>query len=260
MNVQRRVRQRTRSRRVRLVLDEQGGGAIVGTPGGVHDHYPAGPPAVRLSGAGGQAPRVDSGGRDAGARVEASGRSARSGGGHPGYANSVRLEGRTDADFSGSTFRTVDGTTRPAKGCKACGADDCQRATGKIVMTFQVATTVTLPNPDPDLTPCQLQRVRNAIRTILAPHEQRHVSAFSTYDGTVVKPFDLTLCSGDFDAAIQSMFDAVEKRRRAAAQAKSDKLDPFFFDVNIDCKDSPKQGKRASNDPSDSSPEAESPA
>jgi hypothetical protein len=177
----------------------------------------------------------------------------------PGHANSVRLEGRTDADFSGSTFKTVGGTTRPAKGCEACGADDCQRATGKVAMTFQVTTAVTLPTPDPNLTPCQLARVQAAIRNTLAPHEQRHVRAFNTYAGTLTRSFDLTLCSADFDAAIQAMFDKVEQPRRAAAQAKSDALDPFFFDVDIDCQEPPKQGKRASTNPTDQSPEAELP-
>jgi hypothetical protein len=133
--------------------------------------------------------------------------------------------------------------------------------TGEVLMVFTVATTVTLPTPDPDLTPCQLVRVRKAIRDILEPHEQQHVTAFLTYNGSLTRKFDLTMCEADFDATIKAMFDKVEKPRRAAAQAKSDALDqpPFFFDVDLDCQEPPKQGQRSSSNPTDESPEAERP-
>lgn len=180
----------------------------------------------------------------------------------PGFANSTRIQGRTDADFAGSTYEVTDATSGPAKGCKGCGPADCKRVTGEVVMTFAVATTVTLPTPDPDLTPCQLARVRKAIRDILAPHEQQHVAAFHTYDGSLTRKFDLTMCEEHFDAAIKAMFDKAEQPRRARAQASSDKLDqpPFFFDVDIDCREPLKRGKRASNNPTDESPDAERPA
>jgi hypothetical protein len=162
-------------------------------------------------------------------------------------ANSVRLAGRTDADFNGGSFRTVGGRTRPATGCESCGTEDCQRATGRLVIAFRVRTTVTLPTPDPGLTPCQLARVRNAINTVLAPHERQHVRAFKTYEGTVTRRFDLTMCRADFDAAIRSMVEDIETPRRAAAQAASDALDqpPFHFDVDIDCKEPPPRRRRA---------------
>ena len=262
MTEQRRTRRRGKSRRRdRLLPDTEGiskGTAIPDARDG--PRYPAAAPAIRLNRDAGDAAPLLSARHEASRSADASGGPRALARTHPGFANGVRLAGRTDADFSGSTFHTVGGTTRPAKGCETCGADDCQRVTGKVVMSFVVSTTVTLPTPDPNLTPCQLQRVRNAIRTVLAPHERQHVRAFNTYEGSLTRPFDLTLCSSDFDAAIQSMFDAVEQPRRAAAQAKSDALDPFFFDVDVDCQEPPKQGKRASSNPTDETPEAERPA
>jgi hypothetical protein len=107
------------------------------------------------------------------------------------------------------------------------------------VSTFRVATTVTLPsvNDFPDLTACQRQRVRAGINNVLAPHEQEHVAAFRTYNGTVRTPFDFTICRSDFDGRVQELHDSVESLRRSTAQAASDALDPFQFDVDLDCED-----------------------
>jgi hypothetical protein len=149
-------------------------------------------------------------------------------------AYSVTLQGRTDATFS-SSFRTRNVRTTAATGCECEG--ECVHVTGTLVSTFRVATTVTLPsvNDFPDLTACQRQRVRDGINNVLRPHEQQHVTAFRTYNGTVSTPFDLMLCRSDFDGEIQALHDSVEAPRQAAAQAASDALDPFQFDVDLDC-------------------------
>jgi hypothetical protein len=154
---------------------------------------------------------------------------------------SVRLEGRTDATFDGGSFRTENVRVERASGCTGCAAADCGRARGDLVAVYSVATVVSLPsvNDFPDLRPCQRQRVQDAITNVLAPHERQHVTAFRAYNGTTRTPFDVTLCHGDFDAAMQSMFQAQEQARRAAAQAASDALDPFHFDVDLDCVDRP---------------------
>src|ERR1044072_176827 len=97
----------------------------------------------------------------------------------------LTLQGRTDADYH-SSFRTANVTQTPPTGCEGCGAGDCVRVRGTLVSTYTVNTTVTLPsvNDFPDLTPCQRRRVQDAITNVLAPHEQRHVRAFKTYEGT----------------------------------------------------------------------------
>lgn len=159
------------------------------------------------------------------------------------HGQTLSLEGRTDASFS-SSFRTKNVRVRRGTDCENCGNPDCRHLTGTLVATYSVTTTVTLPrvNDFPDLTRCQRTRVQNAITNILAPHEQQHVAAFRQYKGMTRRQFDLTLCRSDFDSTIQAMFEAEERVRRAAAQAASDALDPFNFDVDLNCEDRPNSG------------------
>jgi hypothetical protein len=112
---------------------------------------------------------------------------------------------------------------------------------GDLVATYAVTTTITLPRVSdfPNLSVCQRQRVRDAIANVLAPHEQQHVAAFNTYNGATRRRFDVTLCRSTFDSTIRTMFEAEERTRRSAAQAASDALDPFHFDVDLNCEDRP---------------------
>ncbi len=153
------------------------------------------------------------------------------------HGGSLRLEGRTDADFGGTSFQTEGVRVARATGCQGCPESECVRATGTLVATFLVRTSVTLPSVGdfPNLTPCQRRRVQDAITTVLAPHEQQHVQAFRTYNGTTRTPFDLTLCRADFDSAVRQMFDTADQARQDAARAASAALDPFHFDVDLNC-------------------------
>jgi hypothetical protein len=58
----------------------------------------------------------------------------------------------------------------------------------------------------------------------------------------------MTLCRDAFDAAMQSMHDAEQRALQAAAQALSDALDPFTFDVDINCEEPPAREKRSAAD------------
>ena len=151
-------------------------------------------------------------------------------------AYSLTLRGLTTASFS-SSFQTSNVRTRQGTDCDGCSGAECVKVTGTLVSTFTVTTQVSLPSVDdfPDLTACQRQRVRDGINNVLAPHEQRHVRAFRTYNGTVRTPFSFTICRSDFDGRVQDLHDSVEATRRSAAQAASDALDPFQFDVDLDC-------------------------
>ena len=155
-----------------------------------------------------------------------------------GNQGSVRLRGRTEADFSHS-YETINVTTTAATGCRNCSESHCIRARGTLVNHYRVATTVSLPSASdfPDLSDCQRQRVQAAINNTLAPHEQDHVRAFNTYRGTTRERFDLTLCRSEFNSTIRSMAESSESARQSAAQAASDALDPFYFDVDINCED-----------------------
>lgn len=151
----------------------------------------------------------------------------------------IRLAGRTEGEFDGASYETRRTRVTSATGCGNCGDDDCIRVRGILVAKYHVTTNVTLPSVSdyPDLTPCQQRRVRNAINNVLAPHEQRHVAAFETYNGVTRRRFDLTLCRSEFEPTIRSMFEEEEQARRTAAKNASDDLDPFFFDVDLECED-----------------------
>jgi hypothetical protein len=152
--------------------------------------------------------------------------------------SSIRLQGRTDADFS-SSYRTRNVVVRRVTDCDQCSDGKRIRVTGTLVATYRVTTRTTLPSVSdyPDLTPCQQRRVQDAVDNVLAPHEQQHVAAFRTYRGTTRRRFDLSICRSEFDSTIRSTFEAEEDARRRAAQAASDALDPFYFDVDLDCED-----------------------
>lgn len=145
------------------------------------------------------------------------------------------LEAETSANYSfsfGHSNRCV-----PATGCTDCDDASCERCTGTLNATYSSAPTITLPTVPDTLTPCQQERVRDAINSQLEPHEQEHATAFRTYNGTTSRPFDITGCAGTLDAAVEAMANAEEAPRRAAATALSDALDPFFITINLDCED-----------------------
>jgi hypothetical protein len=154
-------------------------------------------------------------------------------------APNVRLRGVTRAKFDGGKSRTENLVTEPGSGCRGCRGKNCVHVTGTVITEYRVTTTVTLPRAANirGLTRCQRERVQDAINNILAPHEQEHVDAFETYNGTTEQPFDLNLCRGQLPRAVKKMVRDEERPRRAAAQAQSDALDPFNFDVDLDCTD-----------------------
>ncbi len=163
----------------------------------------------------------------------------------------LRLRGRTDADFDGGAFRTENTTVEAARGCAGCPRTQCVHVTGTLVATYSAQTTVTLPRVAdfPGLTPCQQRRVQNAIDNVLRPHEQQHVAAFETYNGTTRRAFDLNICRSRFNRTIRQMFLAEERARRRAAQSASDALDPFHFDVDLDCEE-PRASREGAAEPS----------
>jgi hypothetical protein len=157
-----------------------------------------------------------------------------------GAGRSIRLEGETTAQFDGGTSQIRNQQVERATDCAGCDERRCLRVTGTLVLNYRVTTQVRLPsvNDYPDLTPCQRRRVQDAIDTVLAPHEQEHVRAFETYNGTVEHPFDLKVCSTeDANTRLQAIHDGDAAQREAAARQRSDALDPFHFDVDLACDD-----------------------
>ena len=154
-------------------------------------------------------------------------------------AYGLSLQGVTRARFNGGSFRTTNVHTSAGSSCDGCEGADCVQVSGTLVIDYRVTTTVSLPHVTdfPDLTPCQKQRVQDAITNVLAPHEQQHVAAFNGYNGSTQQPFSATLCRDQFDSFIRGLVAQEEGPRQAAVQATSDALDPFDFDVDLDCTD-----------------------
>jgi hypothetical protein len=155
------------------------------------------------------------------------------------YGPSLSLKGVTRARFNGGSFRTSNVRTTAGTGCDGCDGRNCIQVSGTLNTDYRVTTTVTLPSVAdfPDLTPCQRQRVQDAITNVLAPHEQQHVAAFNTYNGSTQQSFSTALCRDQFESFIRGMVAQEEGPRQSAAQSASDALDPFNFDVDLDCTD-----------------------
>lgn len=147
------------------------------------------------------------------------------------------LQGRTTATFH-NNFHTEGLTTEAGEGCRGCRPRDCVHVTGDLVSEFTATTHVTLPRVPRGFRPCEREQIQNAIDTTLADHEQEHVAAFETYNGTESTPIDMTACRGRVDGMIRNMHRAIERPRRADARAASAALDPFTFDYTVEpCED-----------------------
>lgn len=145
----------------------------------------------------------------------------------------INIAGLTRGQFGGRFTTTDQETARgPRRGTVV--------VTGTMVETFAVTTTVTLPDVPSGLTECQAGNVRRAIDTTLAAHEQDHVEAMETYNGTEEVPFSVTIPDGDTAAlnrALTPQFDSHREARRSAAMTLSNALDGpggFNFDVDMD--------------------------
>jgi hypothetical protein len=150
-------------------------------------------------------------------------------------SGSMRLEGKTYADYDGGSYSTANVKVRSSEECECGEEDKCIRAKGTLNAKYSVSTRVTLPSVSqyPNLTAPQKKRLQQVINSVLAPHEQKHVAAFRKYNGKTSRPFDLTICRSEFDDAIHSMFLEEASLRQQTVQAESDSLDPFFFEFQL---------------------------
>jgi Domain of unknown function (DUF4157) len=153
------------------------------------------------------------------------------------FGKSVRFEGKTDAEFDGGRGQTKDLKGVKANDCKGCSGNECLTITGTFEITYTVTTSVKLPSVPEGLTPCQQAVVKDAIDNKIAPHEQEHVSAFNSYNGIVQLPINYTGCKDGLLQYLQDINDSDGIIRKAAAKDKSSALDPFYVDVDLDCKE-----------------------
>ncbi|RXK58324.1 DUF4157 domain-containing protein [Lacibacter luteus] len=156
-------------------------------------------------------------------------------------AGSVDLEGETNATYKKGAGTAKNEVTKKSKNCDGCGDDSCVSITGTLKVPYSVATKVNLPAVPTDLTPCQQDRVRAAINGPLTVHEQKHVDAFNTFNGTASLPINYQGCSENYVTYQEGLAEAEYERRKTIADAKSAALDPFSIPVDLCCKDKPKK-------------------
>ncbi len=156
-------------------------------------------------------------------------------------AGSVDLEAETSAVYKKGAGTAKNEVTKKSKNCDGCDDDSCVSITGSLIVPYSVATTVNLPPVPANLTPCQQDRVRTAINTTLSAHEQQHVKAFQTFNGTASLPLNYQGCSDGYVSYQEGLAEAEYERRKTAADAKSAALDPFSVPVDLCCKDKPKK-------------------
>lgn len=161
-----------------------------------------------------------------------------------GKAVSISLHGETKPNFDFGKGTVKNLKYAPAKECADCQDEKCFAISGILVLVFRANPTVKLPGRSEynHLSPCQIKRVEKWIRDVLAPHEQEHVKAYETYNGTVSKPFRLKVCKHQWESGkpIQKIHDKVELKRREAAEKKSDDLDPFHTNIDLHCEEEKK--------------------
>jgi len=148
----------------------------------------------------------------------------------------LNIEGLTDAVYNKGAGNVVGEKKKAAKDCEDC-VDDCVSVSGTLVVPYDVQTTVSLPDVPDDLRPCQQQRVAAAIKGKLAPHEQKHVAAFKTFNGKAFLPVKYKGCDGGYNSYLEDLAQAEYERRKDIADKKSAALDPYSVDVDLCCKD-----------------------
>ena len=156
-------------------------------------------------------------------------------------AGSVDLEAETLATYKKGAGTAKNEVTKKSKNCDGCEDDSCVSISGSLKVPFNVATKVNLPTVPANLTPCQQDRVRTAINTTLSAHEQQHVKAFETFNGTASLPINYQGCNEGYVSYQEGLADAEYERRKTVADAKSAALDPFSVPVDLCCKDKPKK-------------------
>jgi Domain of unknown function (DUF4157) len=157
-----------------------------------------------------------------------------------GRCEGLRLHGTTDGTFDGGTGSVENQRVTRGTGCNCDQGVQCSHVTGTLVTNYSVSVTITMPPMPSGLTACQQAKVQAFLQNVLLPHEQDHETRLKTYNGQTKNRVDITACGQD-DAAskVQAIQDAEEPARRAAAQARSNAIDPFVRP--IDCSDCEKQ-------------------
>ncbi len=153
----------------------------------------------------------------------------------------AHVQGATDANYDHGTYSVSGAAVTRATGCEGCAANQCVTVQGTIVSVFQANPQVTLPSvPAGNWNACERQAIQNFIDTTLSQHEQQHVAAFNTYNGTVRTPFTYRGCQAGWEAYVRGIHEGVNLPREQQATRLSDALDANGannFTINCECPD-----------------------
>jgi len=157
-----------------------------------------------------------------------------------GGCEGLHLHGKTDGTFDGGTGAVKNQKVTKGKGCNCDEGVQCFHVTGTLVTNYSVSVTITMPPVPSGLTACERAKVQAFLQNVLLPHEHDHEARLKTYNGQTNNPVDVIGCGqDDVTSKVQAIQDAEEPKRQAAAQARSDAIDPFVR--TIDCSDCEKQ-------------------
>lgn len=148
------------------------------------------------------------------------------------------VKGLTTANYDHGTFSAESAGGVRATGCGACPeTEPCATSSGTMVSVFHANPTIAIDPIPSNLTPCQVALVQAFITDTLMPHEQDHVTRFSSYNGTVRTPYTYTGCNNgaSLNAYLLPIHNRIDAARVVAANALSALIDPFDRPINIDC-------------------------
>ena len=154
---------------------------------------------------------------------------------HQGNCEGVSVHGETSANYRHRHAATI--VPRPATNCDGCADESCITSSGTITSTFTANPTVSLPAVPAGLNECETNAVQTFINTTLRAHENQHVAAFNTYNGTIRTPYTYSGCREGVNSYIEGIHDGIEATRRAASDAASAALDPFNATIPCNCPD-----------------------
>lgn len=154
---------------------------------------------------------------------------------HQGNCEGVSVQGETSANYRHRHSATI--VPQAAKNCSGCADENCITSSGTITSTFTASPTVSLPSVPSGLNECETNAVQTFINTTLRAHENQHVAAFNTYNGTVRTAYTYSGCRDGINSYIEGIHNGIESTRRAASDAASAALDPFNATIPCNCPD-----------------------
>lgn len=155
---------------------------------------------------------------------------------------SLSLQAVTKGEFKLVSYH-VQGEKKKSVEPQEGGEKKQQQYTGTMHMRFAVKTSIHLPSIPSGLRPCQVKRVKAAIRHEVMPHEKQHQRIMQGFAGKSSFPVSFVGTESAYNDHLKAVAMSAFQKRRAQVMEKSDALDPFEVKVDLCCEDKPKKAK-----------------